>query len=85
MTDNPRGDKPTRFVACVLLLAMINRCAAPVSGGRDRPTPAVAKVIEAALIATHTATPTGTALPSSMPQSTSTPFPTPIPSRARTT
>jgi len=85
MTDNPCGDKPPRFVACVLLLAMISRCAAPVSGGRDRPTPAVAKVIEAALIATHTATPTGTALPPSMPQSTSTPFPTLIPSRARTT
>src|SRR5574341_158717 len=41
--------KPPRFVACVLLLAMTSGCAAPVPGGRDRPTLAVAEVVEAAL------------------------------------
>jgi hypothetical protein len=85
MTVNPRGDKLPGFVACVLWLAMISGCAAPVPGGRDRPMPAVAGVVEAALIATHAGTPTGSASRASIPQGTSTPFPSLIPSRTRTT
>ncbi len=65
--------KPPRFVACVLLLAMTSGCAAPVPGGQDRPTLAVAEVVEAALIATYTGTPVGRASHASIPQGTSDP------------